>query len=189
MLNNSAVNADQFIAARVSADTKARLRALAEQQHLTESGLLKHFVDLMLQAGAPPDVSAASKGRESAPRANRLTIRLRPDDQVLLRDRAAARGMAPATYVSVMTRAHLRSMAPLPKEELLALKRVVSDLGIVGRNLNQIARAANRGEAVRPPSGTDLSGMLRICMALRDHVKALLAANLRSWEQGYAEKP
>ena len=42
MLNNLAVNADRFIAARVSAETKARLRALAEQQHLTESGLLKH---------------------------------------------------------------------------------------------------------------------------------------------------
>ncbi len=189
MLNNSAVNADQFIAARVSADTKARLRALAEQQHLTESGLLKHFVDLMLNAGSAPDVSAALKARESAPRPNRLTIRLRPDDHILLRDRAAARGMAPATYVSVMTRAHLRSMAPLPKEELLALKRVVSDLGVVGRNLNQIARAANCGEAVNGPGRADLGGMLRICVALRDHVRSLLAANLRSWEQGYAEKP
>ena len=52
-------------------------------------------------------------------------IRLRPDDQILLRDRAAARGMPPATYVSVLTRAHLRSLAPLPKEELLALKRTL----------------------------------------------------------------
>ena len=166
-----------------------RLRALAEQQHLTESGLLKRVVDLMLQAGGPPDVSAASQGQESAPRANRLTIRLRPDDQILLRERAAARGMPPATYVSVMTRAHLRSMAPLPKEELLALKRIVSDLGIVGRNLNQIACAANRGDAVNGPSRADFAGMLRVCEALRDHVRALLAANLRSWEQGYAEKP
>ena len=136
MLNNSAMNADQLIAARVSADTKARLRAFAEQQHLTESGLLKHFVDLMLQAASPPDFSAAQKDQGPAPRANRLTIRLRPDDQILLRERAVARGMAPATYVSVMTRAHLRSMVPLPKEELLALKRIVSDLGVVGRNLN-----------------------------------------------------
>ncbi len=188
MLNNSAMNADQFIAARVSADTKARLRALAEQQHLTESGLLKHFVDLMLQAASPPDFSAAPQGMESAPRANRLTIRLRPDDQTLLRERAAARGMAPATYVSVMTRAHLRSIAPLPKEELLALKRLVSDLGVMGRNLNQIAHAANRGGAVSGPSHADFTGMLRLCEALRDHVRALLTANLQSWEQGYAEK-
>ena len=187
MLNNSAMNADQFIAARVSVDTKARLRALAEQQHLTESGLLKHFVELMLQAGGQPR-ALAPKELERSPRANRLTIRLRPDDQMLLRERAAARGMAPATYVSVMTRAHLRSIAPLPKEELLALKRLVSDLGVMGRNLNQIAHGANWGGAVSGPSHADFTGMLRLCEALRDHVRALLTANLRSWEQGYAEK-
>ena len=189
MLNNLAVNADQFIAARVSSETKARLRALAEQQHLTESGLRKHFVELMLQAGSPPAASPMAGADDPAPRGTRLTIRLRPDDRMLLRERAAARGMAPATYVSVLTRAHLRSLAPIPKEELLALKRVTAGLGVVGRNLNQIARAANRAEAVNGPSRTDLTGMLRICEALRDHVRALLTANLRSWEQGYAEKP
>ena len=82
----------------------------------------------------------ASPGTE-APRTARLMIRLRADDQILLRERAAARGMAPATYVSVLTRAHLRSLAPLPKEELPGLKRAVAELGSIGRNLNQIARA------------------------------------------------
>ncbi len=55
-------------------------------------------------------------------------IRLGADDQLLLPERAAARGMPPATYVSVLTRAHLRSLAPLPKEELLALKRALAEL-------------------------------------------------------------
>ena len=40
-------------------------------------------------------------------------IRLQSDDQILLRDRAAARGLAPATYVSVLTRAHLLPTASL----------------------------------------------------------------------------
>jgi len=113
-------------------------------------------------------------------------IRLRTDDQILLRDRAAARGMAPATYVSVLTRAHLRSLAPLPKEELLALKRTLADLGSIGRNLNQIARAANQGQLVTSPGRNDLEAMLRVCVAVRDGVKGLLKANLKSWEQGSA---
>ena len=71
-------------------------------------------------------------------------IRLRPDDQILLGGRAAARGMAPATYVSVLARSHLRSLAPLPKDELPALKRTVGELGNIGRNLNQIAHAAKQ---------------------------------------------
>lgn len=120
-------------------------------------------------------------------RSTRLTVRLRPDDETLLRVRAAARGMASATYLSVLTRAHLRSLAPLPKEELQALKRSVSELGSMGRNLNQIARAANQGDRVADPGREELRAMLRICEALRDHVKGLIAANLKSWERGYAE--
>jgi hypothetical protein len=94
--------------------------------------------------------------------------------------------MAPATYVSVLTRAHLRSLAPLPKQELLALKRTVAELGSIGRNLNQIARAADQGQHVTSPGRNDLEAMLRVCWALRDRVKGLLMANLKSWEKGSA---
>ena len=179
------MSADQFIAARVSPETKARLRELADRQHLSESRLLRRLVELLLPTAGVVPIITASPGTE-APRTARLMIRLRADDQILLRERAAARGMAPATYVSVLTRAHLRSLAPLPKEELLVLKRAVAELGIIGRNLNQIARAANQGQLVTSPGRDDLKAMLRICEALRDHVKGLLVANLKSWEQGSA---
>ncbi len=109
-------------------------------------------------------------------------IRLDTDDQLLLRERAAARGIAPATYVSVLTRAHLRSLAPLPKEELLALKRTLTELGIIGRNLNQIAHAANQGQLVISPGRDDLTAMLRVCLTLRDNLKRVLLANLKSWQ-------
>ena len=82
---------------------------------------------------------------EKVSRDARLSVRLAPEDRILLSDRATARGMPSATYVSVLVRSHLRNLAPLPKEELLALKRSVAELGAIGRNLNQIARAANQG--------------------------------------------
>jgi hypothetical protein len=127
----------------------------------------------------------ATDGR--AARVSRFSIRLRPDDQILLRERATARGIPAATYVSVLTRAHLRSLSPLPKEELLSLRRTVSELGRIGRNLNQIARAANQGERTSGPSREDLRAIVRVCEGLRDHVKGLLSANIKAWEQGYAE--
>jgi hypothetical protein len=112
------MNADQFIVARVSPETKARLRALAERQQLSESALVRRLVEmLLLKAGVAPIVTEAPSDGPPL-RTARLMIRLRPDDQILLGDRAAARGMAPATYVSVLTRCHLRSLAPLPKDEL-----------------------------------------------------------------------
>jgi len=178
------VNADQFIAARVSPETKARLRELAERQQLSESALLRRLVELMLQtAGGAPIITASPISTEAA-RIARLMIRLRADDQLLLRERAAARGIPPATYVSVLIRSHLRSLAPLPREELLALRRTLAELGSIGRNLNQIARAGDQGELVTKPGGDDFRAMLRVCEALRDHVKGLLKANLKSWNQG-----
>jgi hypothetical protein len=168
----------------VNRETKTRFAAVARHQGLSDSALLKHLVDTMLQAGNAAD-GVATDGR--AGRVSRFSVRLRPDDQILLRERATARGMPVATYVSVLTRAHLRSLSPLPKGELLALKRAVSELGSIGRSLNQIARAANQGERASGPSREDLRAIFRVCEGLRDHVKGLLSANLKSWEQGYAE--
>lgn len=119
-------------------------------------------------------------------RTTRLMIRLRPDDRLLLRERAAARGMAPATYVAVYVRSRLRSLAPLPKEELLALKRSVAELGSFGLSVNQVARATNVGGSVAGPGTEEVRALLWICEGLRVHVKALLLANRRSWNQGYA---
>jgi hypothetical protein len=148
--------------------------------------MLKRLVDLMLQTAGAGEVPAMPSPRRSG-RSSRLTVRLRADDQLLLRERAAARGMQPATYVSVLARAHLQGLAPVPKEELLALRRTVSELGAIGRNLNQIARAANQGDRVSGPGREDLKAMLRVCEGLRDHVKVLLSANVRSWQAGNGE--
>ena len=64
--------------------------------------------------------------------------------------------MAAATYVSVLVRAHLRQLTPLPEEELRALNRVVAELGAIGRNLNQMARATHQG-APQPKPGASMS--------------------------------
>ena len=95
--------------------------------------------------------------------------------------------MASATYVSVLVRSHLRSLAPLPKDELVALKRAVSELGAVGRNLNQIARAANHGARVGGVGHDEFRAILKICGALRDHTKNLIKANAASWVSGHDE--
>ena len=168
----------------VNRETKTRFAAVARHQGLSDSALLKRLIDTMLQAGGA--INGVPADARAGP-ASRFSIRLRPDDQILLRERAAARGMPAATYVSVLTRAHLRLLSPLPKEELLALRRTVSELGSIGRNINQIARAVNSGEPASGPRREDLRAILRVCEGLRDHVKELLSANIKSWEQGYAE--
>jgi hypothetical protein len=163
------------LATWVTRETKTRFAAVARHQGLSDSALLKRLVDLMLQMASTREVGLSALSDRTA-RESRLTVRLRADDQVLLRERAAARGMPAATYVSVLTRAHLRGLAPLPKAELLALKRAVSELGDLARRLESAGTSREDARAV-----------LRVCEALRDHVKGLIRANLNSWRQGHAE--
>jgi hypothetical protein len=73
----------------------------------------------------------------------------------------------------------------MPSAELAALKRSIAEVGAIGRNLNQIARAVNRGEAPNGPSRSELQALLRALTGLRDHMKGLIAANLASWRDGY----
>jgi predicted DNA binding CopG/RHH family protein len=178
--------ASPFVAARVTPEMKTLLRVLAEREQITESALVRQLLEVMLRRSAAegfPKLEVLEKVSRDA----RLTVRLAPEDRILLSGRATARGMPSATYVSVLVRSHLRNLAPLPREELSALKRSVAELGAIGRNLNQIARATNQGGKPSGPGREDLRSMLRVAEALRDHVKALLRANEKSWEQGYAE--
>jgi len=177
---------DQIIAARVPADTKARLKALAAGRGISESALLKDLLELTLGGSVMPEPDGAEPVARAGRRA-RLYVRLPPDDQLLLRERAAARRMAAATYVSVLVRAHLRQLTPLPVEELRALNRVVADLGAIGRNLHQMARATQQAAPAAETRRIDVMAMIRVCEALRDHVKALLKANAVSWRVGHAE--
>ncbi len=55
--------ASHFIAARVSSETKARLKTLAEQRQLSESALLKRLLELTLDGVAEPKLGNAGGAR------------------------------------------------------------------------------------------------------------------------------
>ena len=114
------MTAEAFIHLRVTQETKSQLRALAQRENQSESALLKQLLGVMLR-GVGGEVPALRERDRSANRQARLTIRLQASDHLLLCERAEARAIPAATYVSVLVRSHLRSLAPLPKAELLAL--------------------------------------------------------------------
>ena len=178
--------ADAFIHCRVTSDQKALVRRLAEREGINESTLVKQLLEVVLRtsalAGLPP-LSVQDKVNRDA----RLYVRLAPEDLILLKERAAARGMASATYVSLLVRSHLQDIAPLPKAEYLALKESIVELAAIGRNLNQIARALHQGGRPALPARAEVVLMLKIAVTVRDQFKALLSANERSWRQGHAQ--
>ena len=181
-----------MIKTRLTREDKARVATVTQTELLSESVWLRRLVLRELLAAHPGHAAGeilGARGRCSAQQgaASRLNVRLRTEDRLLLHERAAARGMAPATYISVLVRSHLRALAPLPKEELVALKRVVGELGAIGRNLNQLARAANEGRPIAGMGRHEFRAVLKICEALRDHIKNLIKTNTASWASGHAE--
>ncbi|MDB6104022.1 MAG: hypothetical protein JWO52_4021 [Gammaproteobacteria bacterium] len=165
------------------------LRSFAQQHHLTQSALLKKVLEAALLQTIGLTTDDAVTPVEQVLRDARVYVRLRPEDHLLLRERATGRGMAAATYASILVRAHLRSVVPIPERELAELKRAVAALGMIGRNLNQIARVANSGGSPAGPSAQDLRNFLKVCEALRSYVKRMIQANAASWESGNAETP
>ena len=173
-----------LIACRVTSETKARVRRLAEREGITESTLLRQLLDVVLRTAGleeAPTMAVPDKVNRDA----RLNVRLEPEDLRLLRERARARGMASATYLSYLARSHLRGAAPLPKTEYTLLKQSVEQLAAVGRNLNQLTRALNQGDRPASPARAEVAAMLKVSESLRDHFKGLLDANDRSWRTGH----
>lgn len=190
---------NEVLKTRIAPELKLQAKAIADREFLSEAAWLKRLVVREIRT-----VRGAENGERESCRAGSackssrdvrgaggcgrpMFVRLRHDDRLLLDARAEARAMRPATYASVLLRAHLRRLAPLPKDELLALKRSIAELAAIGRNINQIARAANEGGRLPGTAREEFRAMLKVCEALRDNTKALLKANLTSWESGYGE--
>jgi len=180
--------ANPLIAFRATPKVKAGLHALARQRNLSDSAFLQKLVDLALIQHAGMTEAQLTEPVAQVGRDARLYVRLRPEDHVLLRERATGRGLAAATYASMVLRTHLRAVTPLPDRELTELKRLIGAVGIMGRNLNQIARVANQTGKIGGPSVSDLHAIMRALEGLRDHVKALVQANIASWESGHAKR-
>jgi predicted DNA binding CopG/RHH family protein len=174
------VPADAFITCRVTSETKALVRALATREGINESAFVKRLLHDALRASPLGDRMCRTLPPRIT-RQQRVNVRLAPEHRRLLDERAAARGVAVATYVALLVRTHVSGRASLPRSEYLLLRECVAELAAIGRNLNQIAKAINSGGRVAPPGAGEVAAMRKAADALRDQIKELLKANESSW--------
>jgi predicted DNA binding CopG/RHH family protein len=174
--------ADAFINCRVTSETKARVRRVAELEGINESAFIKRLLQGALRGSASVGESLQPAAVPPA-RQQRVCVRLAAEDRQRLLERAAAREMASATYVALLVRSHLSSATPLPRAEYLALRQSVLELTAIGRNLNQIARTIKQGGRAAPPGRAEVAAMLKVAEGLRDHFKELLKVNEASWSR------
>jgi hypothetical protein len=167
---------DPLISARVARETKARFAALAASRGSTESALLTRLVETVLEHNA---VESDSQAMYRTPSSARITLRLRPGDHALLGARAAARGMKPASYLVMLTRAHLRRQSPLPNDELSAMKAIANQLSALRATLQ---RSAFESADTAAEAANTLPMIQAALDGLRERFAAFVRIHLTSWE-------
>lgn len=149
---------------------------------LASSGRSKKLRDMVAQA-----VGESASGSGAAPRgqSTKLTLRLKPDDQVALDDVSCSDGLRRTEWVLALLRRRLFGRPLFSRREELAFYAVQEELRRIGVNVNQIARAMNT--AVMPGSVLDaeMSSIEAFRSEIREHVRGLSEAfkgNLAYWE-------
>ena len=164
----------QQIAAWAAPEQKARFAALAASRGLSQSKLLGLVVDAVLARNPIHSIGEEQPGR--AGRGDRVSLRLRPGDGKLLRQRAQARGMKYTTYGAALIGAHLRASPPMPLGELAKLEQSLAAVTVIAESLDQIARA------VMQERDFELSAIVPAVEGLWRQMRELVKANVLSWE-------
>ena len=180
------VTANAYITCRVTLQTKALLRALADRDGTNESAIVKQLLHDALRTLSPCADSSQSRPPRIE-RRERVCVRMGTEDRRLLEERASARGLASGTYVALLVRTHLQGRAPLPTAEYLALRESVLELKVIGRNLNQIAKMLNQGKNGAMPGRTEVDTMLKVVETGFDGIPqsrrpSAFRANENGWE-------
>lgn len=114
-----------------------------------------------------------SSGSESRVRSRHVTIRLSEDERVEL-DAAAERagGLTPGSYARLRIFGDVAArQVRRPSVERRELARLLGELGKIGSNLNQLARAANCGTAL---DGSEIEFALEGLAGLRGEIMRAL---------------
>lgn len=165
---------------RVTANQKARVRSLCRQKGSTESAFVRQVMETAaLGARGIPCASDAPTARFR--RSCRVSVRIRPDDGLLLRERARRHNLSISAYAARLVSDHVQAQLPLPTAELQALRTSIDEINTLGRDLNDVARALHRRERVHGPTNGELKALFAALVRLHERYKALVIANKSSW--------
>ncbi|WPH19850.1 hypothetical protein [Variovorax paradoxus] len=176
------------IATRVSPETRAHFVALAAR-HPSASSLLAKMVDEVLKTNG--ENSLVSSGQRPAGEsenrpgvADRITLRLHRVDRALAAQRARARGMKTASYLTLLIHNHVRDAAVLPANELDHIKVTAARLAALGRQLRMFGMPNTLPAPVAPDLSEAIASVRREVEVAREATAALVRRNLISWETG-----
>jgi hypothetical protein len=166
---------------RVSPATQQRIRDAARAKMVTESVWLRQCIERALADTVSEPVPAQSVAEPPAG-ASRISIRIHFADGQLLKAVAQSRGLPTASYVSLLVRAYLHGYAPVPPEELRALRESTEHIGRITRYLTQLDAFIRRAQSLPPNLAQNVENMLRLNLTLGHWLRDYIRSNIKSWE-------
>lgn len=163
---------------RVSDELALQFAALAA----TEGGKSALIRRLMESAVGAPE---SKRGPVAVGAPQKVTVRFRDSEMRQLKELASARGMTRTQWITSLVRSRLGAPAQQSDGEREELRAIARELNRIGGNINQIARAANTGEALK--AGGSKLGLdeARLALeALQGELKEVLDQTSTYWEGG-----
>ena len=110
-------------------------------------------------------------------RSRAAAIRLREDEWAGLTQLAETLGQPPSRIIRRLIREAITGGPDYFNDGVSELERMISELAAIGRNLNQLSRAANQGRAV---SGDDVRRVINAGIVQMEVVKGLYKRAVRA---------
>lgn len=173
---------DTVVRLRVDAATKSRLTAIAANQGMYESELLRRFIDAGLNdlpATGDPALPSSSEGYKR----KKITLTLPAFIVDLAQDRADQKKMSLSRWIASLVQSSVFQPPVLTTTELKYLNESNRQIRGMGVNLNQIAKAFNKMDIdIRKFKNLDVvETLVRENLAV---IERLMRAANRSWGVG-----
>lgn len=122
-------------------------------------------------------------------RSHKLYFRARPAELAGLTALSQALNVPPSRILRRLLREAITGGPDYFKDDVKEIRMMHVHLAAVGRNLNQLVRAANRGEPILNDDVLRVLDVLRLDVTVIEdrYLKAVRAAAWRSWEPLYRE--
>lgn len=174
----------------VTREVKARFHSLAIARGMSESELLRAVILIVI--GETDDAFQPVKPDAKKLDIARMTVRMPQFLMEAAKERAKSKGMAPSRWVTALVQSNLTRLPVMTNVELTDLQKSTRELGAIGRNLNQIARAMNdaymsrtMGEVLDQAEQVQLDSLASLRLAIKENqeaIRALVRAGKNVWE-------
>lgn len=171
-----------LLQARIEPGDKARFVALAKRRGVKPADLLRKLV--LAEISSKQGAEQVQLSGEEMPERSALFLRLPLPLKVAATKRAKTKGMSLAKWATSLIQSHLSREPVVTDREVIALNAVSRELGAIGRNVNQIAKALNSAIDGIERSRVDLGELEKLSKSIdlsRRVIRALVIKSQQSW--------